>query len=242
MEATNQTQLVPQQEVTITPATAFTNAASFELLQRIAKTFGTSAIVPAQYKMKSPQDNEALANCVIAIDMAQRMQANPIMVMQNLYIVHGNPGWSSKFLIACLNGCGKFSPIRYEFKGKENTDEWSCRAYAIDKATGEELKGAWVSIGMAKKEGWYGKTGSKWQTMPELMLQYRAAAFFQRAYAPEISMGLNTAEEYQDEYTNKPIIAATKTDQREVIDATAEVVSAAEPAADQQAAAAELFN
>lgn len=51
---------------------------------------------------------------------------------------------------------------------------------------------------MAVKEGWYGKNGSKWQTMPEQMLRYRAASFFGRVYAPELLMGLRSAEEEQD--------------------------------------------
>ena len=51
---------------------------------------------------------------------------------------------------------------------------------------------------MVKAEGWDSKTGSKWKTMPEQMFKYRAAAFWQRAYAPEISMGLQTAEEAID--------------------------------------------
>ena len=34
--------------------------------------------------------------------------------------------------------------------------------------------------------------------MPELMLQYRAAAFLVRTYAPEISMGMQTEEELHD--------------------------------------------
>lgn len=187
----------------LTPENAFTNEASFNLLQRVANTFAVSAIVPDTYKKKSPNDVQATANCIIAVDMAMRMKANPLMVMQNLYIVHGMPGWSSKFLIAALNKSGRFSPLRYEFKGDENTPEWSCRAYAIDKETGEELKGAWVSIQMANAEGWATKSGSKWKTMPELMLQYRAAAFFQRTYAPEISMGMMTAEEVEDIEANK---------------------------------------
>lgn len=214
---------------------AFSSAERFDLIQRIGKTFGQSALVPEAYKMKNPQDVQAIANCIIAVDMAQRMHANPLMVMQNLYIVHGNPGWSSKFLIACLNGCGRFSPIRYEFKGKENTDSWSCRAYAIDKATGEQLAGAWVSIELAKKEGWFGKSGSKWQSMPELMLQYRAAAFFQRVYAPEISMGFATAEEAEDIYgAAAPSESAAPAPVVE--EAEAQVVDA-----EQKVAAAKLF-
>ena len=226
----NEIAVKPQQAEVVS---AFTSPVMFDHLQRVGRMFAQSAIVPAAYQMKSQDDVQALANCVIALDMANRMSVNPLMVMQNLYNVHGNPGWSSKFLIACLNGCGKFSPLRYKYDGEPNTDEWSCRAYAIDKATGEELRGAAVSIGMAKKEGWYSKSGSKWQTMPELMLQYRAAAFFQRAYAPEISMGLNTAEEYTDVYGDTQSKNATK----QVETAEADVVTD-----EQKQAAANLFD
>lgn len=169
----------------------FGNVENFEAAQRMAKLLMASSIVPQQY-----QNN--LANCTVALEMANRMGASPLLVMQNLYIVHGNPGWSSKFLIATLNACGKFSPLRYREFGEEGKDDWGCYAYAIDKMTGEELQGPKVTIAMAKKEGWFNKTGSKWQTMPQLMLHYRAAAFFQRTYAPEISMGLMTSEEIQD--------------------------------------------
>jgi len=34
--------------------------------------------------------------------------------------------------------------------------------------------------------------------MPELMLKYRAAAFFGRLYAPEVLMGMQTSEEVID--------------------------------------------
>src|SRR5690606_28728464 len=51
---------------------------------------------------------------------------------------------------------------------------------------------------MAHAEGWVSKNGSKWKTMPELMIRYRAAAFFGRLYAPEITMGMHTQEEVMD--------------------------------------------
>jgi hypothetical protein len=34
--------------------------------------------------------------------------------------------------------------------------------------------------------------------MPELMLRYRSAAFFARLYAPDITLGMQTAEEVED--------------------------------------------
>lgn len=166
---------------------------SFALAQRIGNMLAQSTIVPKAYVGN-------VGNCVIALNMASRIGADPIMVMQNLYVVHGMPSWSAQFLIACFNKCGRFSSLRYEFGGKEGQDDWSCRAWAIEKETGERLNGTTVSIAMAKKEGWYNKQGSKWQSMPQQMLMYRAASWFVRAYAPEIAMGLHTAEEIRDTY------------------------------------------
>lgn len=197
METTNQQ---PQQQVAVQQVEqidnslqVFSSKNNFETAQRMAICLSNSTLVPQQY-----QGEKGMPNCLIALEMANRIGASPFMVMQNMYIVNGNPAWSSKFLIACVNMSGRFAtPIQYEWTGKEGTDEWGCRAYATDKA-GDIVKGSKVTIAMAKAEGWYNKSNSKWRTMPELMLQYRAGAFFQRAYAPELSMGLMTAEEVRD--------------------------------------------
>lgn len=170
-----------------------TDSQSFELAQRVAKCFAMSTLVPKDYQNNLP-------NCVIALNMASRMGADPMMCMQNLHVVHGRPAWSAQFLIATFNKCGRFSAIRYEFTGQEGSDSWGCRAKATELATGEVLSGTTVTIAMAKREGWYQKSGSKWQSMPEQMLMYRAASWFVRAYAPEIAMGLQTAEEMRDTY------------------------------------------
>ena len=170
-----------------------TDSQSFELAQRVAKCFAMSTLVPKDYQNNLP-------NCVIALNMAGRMSADPMMVMQNLVVVHGRPSWSAQFLIATFNKSGKFSSIRYDFFGTEGQDDWGCRAKATELSTGELLTGPLVTIALAKKEGWYQKGGSKWQTMPEQMLRYRAAAWFVRTIAPEIAMGLQTAEEMRDTY------------------------------------------
>ncbi len=169
----------------------FFNAEGWELMQRVSTAFSKSSLVPQQYQGNLP-------NCIIAMDMAQRMGANPLMVMQNLYIVHGTPGWSSKFLIATINVSGRYSALRYEWKGTPGSDDYGCRAWAIEKSTNERLDGIWVTWAMVKAEGWASKNGSKWKTMPDQMFVYRAAAFWQRAYAPELGMGLQTAEELHD--------------------------------------------
>lgn len=170
-----------------------TDSQSFELAQRVAKCFSMSSLVPKDYQNNLP-------NCVIALNMAHRMGADPMMIMQNLVVIHGRPSWSAQFLIATFNKNGAFSSIRYEFFGTEGQDDWGCRAKATEISTGEMLVGPLVTVGIAKKEGWFQKSGSKWQTMPEQMLRYRAASWFIRTIAPEIAMGLQTAEEMRDTY------------------------------------------
>lgn len=169
----------------------FGNKHSLELALKAANILAKSSLVPKEYQGNLP-------NCVIALNMASRMNADPLMVMQNLYIVYGRPGWSSQFLISTFNTSGKYSALRYDWLGKTGTDDYGCKAWAIEKDTGEKLEGATVTIGLAKKEGWYDKNGSKWQTMPQQMLMYRAASWFIRAYAPELAMGMHTAEELHD--------------------------------------------
>lgn len=187
------------QSVTSLPqvSVGLTTLQGFELAQRAAKCLASSTLVPKEY-----QGN--LSNCIIALNMAQRIGADPLMVMQNLVIVHGRPTWSSQFLIATFNTCGKFSALRYEFFGEPGTDGWGCRATATELSTGEKLTGTDVTIAIAKKEGWYGRNGSKWQSMPQQMLQYRAASWFVRTIAPELSMGLQTADEMHDVYDATP--------------------------------------
>lgn len=180
---------IPQQDCALT----FGTRLGLEALQRAGRLFSQSPLVPDTY-----QGDKGLASCAIALDLANQIGANPLMVMQNLYIVHGRPGWSAKFKIATFNQCGRFSPIRYEFSGTEGQDDWGCRAWAIEKATGERLDGPKVTIKLSKDEGWFGKTGSKWKTMPDLMLRYRSAGELVDTVAPELSMGLPMADDLED--------------------------------------------
>jgi dihydroxyacetone kinase DhaKLM complex PTS-EIIA-like component DhaM len=130
--------------------------------------------------------------------MAKRIGADEMMVMQHLHIVQGKPGWSGQFLIATFNQCGRFTAMRFEWKGEQGGKDWACRAYSTEKATGEKICGAWVTWKMVEAEGWSKKSGSKWLTMPEQMFLYRSAAFLVRTHAPEIAMGLQTVEELVD--------------------------------------------
>lgn len=247
----------------------FGSLQSFELMQRAANLLASSTLVPAAYRkviekldrygnVTESRDNpNALANAVVALNMAQRMGADPLMVMQNLYIVEGRPSWSSQWIIAAVNGCGRFSPLRFDIKslGEKTVERvetyWEnkqrmqrtvqvkivdkvCVAWAIEKETKERIESPAVSIEMAVKEGWYTKTGSKWQTMEEVMLRYRTASFFGKLYAPELLMGLQSVEEAQDIIDVQPdgsfTVTRTVDDLRNTPAPAAEVVAADTPA------------
>ncbi len=162
----------------------------FLALQRVAGMFSASTIVPEAYR-------GSIANCAIAVNMAIRLGADPLLVMQHLYLVHGKPGWSAQFMIAAFNQCGRFATIRYRFTGKKGADDWTCQAYSRELSTNEPIDGPEVSVQMAKDEGWHAKN-PKWRTMTQLMLTYRAASFLVKTTAPEIAMGLQTKEELED--------------------------------------------
>ena len=195
-------------------------------LMKAASMLAPSDIIPDTFKNKP-------ANVLIALEMANRMGASPFAVMQSMYIVYGNPSFSSKFLIACFNSCGRFTSIKYEFFGEPNADGYGCRAWATEKATGEVVKSIDVTISMAKAEGWYEKKGSKWKTMPQLMLQYRAATFLIRTVAPELAMGLRTDDEILDTIEVTPVVEQDSMEvvkEIEKINATSQVVDIPTPA------------
>lgn len=175
---------------------AFSSMKGFEDAQRIAKALCQSSLVPKAYQNNIP-------NTIVAMEMAMRIGISPIMVMQNLDIIQGKPSWRSSFIIAALNSCGRFKPLNFAFEGNEGDDNFGCRAYTFNIETGEKVIGPKVDWKMVKAEGWLTKSGSKWQTMPELMFQYRAASFFGRLYAPDILTGMHSVEEIIDIDSNK---------------------------------------
>jgi hypothetical protein len=179
----------------------------FDHAQRVANMLSKSALIPKEYQSNIP-------NAMIALEMANRIGASPLMVMQNLYVVYGKPSWSSKFVIAAINTCGRFAPLRMQMLGDAGKENRSCIAWTTErgiqipigvltlddakKAGIPVLEGPEISYVMAKAEGWVDKNGSKWKTMPELMFRYRAASFFGNLYCPEILMGMKTVEETID--------------------------------------------
>ena len=240
----NLAEVIPAMPTQAPATTALSNNGVFQVTNfneaiNAASFLSGSSLVPTDYRRWAPVKNQygkavtnadgtpqlmenpnATSNCLIALNMANRMGYDPLMIMQNLYIIEGRPAWSSQFIIAAINACGKFDPLQFEIvnegekeieyvnsywengkklsaKATVKLENLTCIAWTTDKK-GNRLQSDKISMEMAVKEGWYQKNGSKWQTMAGQMLRYRAAAFFGRIYAPEILMGIYAADEIRD--------------------------------------------
>ena len=168
----------------------FGTSDNFLLATQMAKALSASTVVPKEY-----QGN--YANSLVAIEMSQRLKTSPLMVMQNLNVIQGRPSWSAQFLIAMVNNSGLYDfELQYEEVADKNGKPFSCTCWTERK--GRKVNGIVVDMEMAKAEGWVDKNGSKWKTMPQVMLRYRAAAFFERMNCPEVGLGIYTQDEIID--------------------------------------------
>lgn len=168
------------------PNEMYLDVGMFEQAQRVAKMLSTSTMVPDHFRGN-------IGNCMIALNFASRVNLDPFMAMQSMYIVHGKPGLEGKLAIALLNKSGSFTSLQFRFEGEGRTR--SCTAYATRISTGDVCEQT-VSMAMVEAEGW--KKNKKWVNMPDLMFQYRSASFFIKVHAPEVLMGMQTKEELDD--------------------------------------------
>ena len=173
------------------------NSKLLNQISKLATIYANSSMVPDTYKGKSD-------NCFVALELASRMDVSPVLVMQNLYIVQGKPSWSGQACKALIDGSGKFKDSEYVMTGNKSDATFGCYLQAVNAKTGKLVKGSEITLKLAQDEGWSTKSGSKWKTMPEQMLKYRAAAFFARTECPEVLMGFQTADETEDVYGTTP--------------------------------------
>ncbi len=181
------------------PYASFLDSNKFAHLQRLGSMFSQSTLVPTHLQGK-------VADCTILVEMALRLNQNPLAFLQKCYVVHGKPGMEATLVIALMNVSGLFKdPIDYEVEGNDPKDpNYRVRAFAVRKSTGKRIDGPWLDWPTVKAEGWLDKSGSKWKTMPALMFMYRAAAWFSRAHCPEATMGMMMVEELRDIEEERP--------------------------------------
>ena len=187
-------ELVASPQPELAPVTVWTDKKQFDQLLRAANMLSQTSIIPATYQGK-PQD------CFVALEMATRMGVSPLVVMQNMYVVKGKPAWAGQACTMFINSCGKFTQVKHVYTGEKGTDGRGCYVTATRISDGIQVNGVEVTMAMAKAEGWTANT--KWRTMPELMLAYRASAFFARVHCPEALMGVQLADEIYDADANR---------------------------------------
>ena len=167
----------------------YSSSDTFNLAYQMAKGLSQSTLVPQQF-----QNNPA--NCLIALEQSNRLNISPLVCMQNLYVVSGKPSFSSSFIIGLINASGKYD-MELQFDEEEKDGKpYACTCWT--EKDGRKVTGIKITMDMAEKEGWSKKNGSKWVTIPQVMLRYRAASFFARMNCPELSIGLYSKEELDD--------------------------------------------
>lgn len=118
---------------------SFFDPDQFATMQRVATMFANSELVPDMYRVTPDNPKEkAVSNCIIAIDIANRVGANVLMVMQNLVIIYGRPSWSSKFLIGTVNTCGRFEPLKFKFEELGELKNYKYTEYETNWVTGQD--------------------------------------------------------------------------------------------------------
>jgi len=174
-------------QIQISPRRDLWDVQTFEQAQRIAKMFATSQLVPEHLRGD-------IGSIVIALTIADQMDENPIVVLQNIYFVGGKAGWSTQYMIARANRSGVLSgQITWTTEG--DGDSLAVTAHATLAATGEHVSET-VSMAMARADGWTRNT--KYKSMPGHMLKYRSATFLIRLYCPEVMLGMATRDELVD--------------------------------------------
>lgn len=189
VQPTTTSAILPQQAQEEPKQQISTSMKEFGDMWKIATQYSKSDLVPENYKGK-PQ------NVIIALGMAQKTGFDVYTIMNNLNIVKGKASWSGSFCRTLIEATGLYRDLDLIEVGERGKDTWGYYAQAVRKTDGKIVKGATVTMEMAKAENWL--KNSKWTTMPELMMQYRALAFFARVYASSAINGIQTDEEVED--------------------------------------------
>lgn len=197
----------------------FDDFETFQQVFEMARCLSKSRLVPTAFQ-NSPE------SCVIAIDLARRLGVAPFTLFPHLYVVDSKPAFSTQFLITLVNRSGQFNRLEWQtgtdgdatvrafLRWNEKTKEiettettvpnvWAI-AKLVERRTGKEFLSPRVDMVFADKNGWTAKRGSKWLTMPEIMASYRAASILIKRVCPELTLGLDFAEDVADAIEPEP--------------------------------------
>ena len=194
----------------------YSSSDTLRIARNFAQDLSKSTMIPMQY-----QNN--YANCLVALEYANRTGQSPLQVMQSLNVIQGRPSWDSKALIGMINTSGKYDhDLRFTYEKDDKGEIISC--FAWTKKDGEIVEGIPYTMAKAEKEGLLRKNNSYWNKDHVLMLTYRAVSRFASINCPEITLGLYTTEEVRDFSTVKQSKASLNDVLAEDVEVECEVI------------------
>ena len=172
------------------------DTARFEHIWRMARVFSETSMVPTVFQKKP-------ADCMVAIQMALRCGIDPMMFLQNSYVISGKPSIETKLAIAMMLKSGRIrGTITYAFSGQGKN--LACTASCISADTGELLEHTltWDTV---ERNKWH--ENAFWKKDPELMIQYRSAMRLIRLHFPDVLLGCYSKDELEDiDSEPKPVV------------------------------------
>lgn len=162
------------------------------------------------------------ANVYVASGYAKMFGVSLFKIMENMVFLNNQITFKTQFLMALLNKSNvlkgnlrfKIEKLSNEkIQGKKKTydknkslvvvtneyPDIAVTAYGVHKESEEELSYT-VTMRQAVKDEWI--KNAKYETMPERMLQNRAAAAFIKLCTPEVFQGVELTEELEDVVDN----------------------------------------
>lgn len=159
-------------------------------LYRSAKAFAASKVVPDHFR-GDPD------SCFVVLAMARRHGEDPLALLQNMYLVHGRPGFFTEYLIARARQQGldlRWRVVQGQAPVKDLQNvEVTCYVHGDtdpDRATK-------LSTADAVRAGW--TKSDQYKHNMERMLRWRTASWWISLYAPHIKHGLPTVEDMEAE-------------------------------------------
>lgn len=158
-----------------------------------------TAFVPDAYRPKvergdSPQQiaakrEMAINNATAAVLQGISLGVDPLVALQQIYVVHFRPGLYAKFMVALVQSHG------HEVWTQDLTDT---RAIVCGRRSGSEhTETVTITMDMARKAKWTSNT--KYAETPQDMLWARAAGRVCDRIASDVLKGLVTVEQIRDE-------------------------------------------
>ena len=157
-----------------------------------------TAFVPEAYKPKvdpraTPEQkaaayNVAVANATAAVLQGISLGIDPLMALQQIYIIHGRPGMYADMMVALVQSHG------HEVWDEDLSDN---RAVVCGRRKGtEHTVRVVITMDMARKAGW--TSNQAYAKTPQDMLWARAASRVCKRIASDRLKGLASVEEIED--------------------------------------------